>query len=463
MVQDKQDPPVHPVDVVPPPARLAALGLQHLFVMYAGAIAAPYVIGTALGMTPADIAQLVSANTIFAGLGTVLTSVGAWKVGSRFPIVLGPSANTIGPLILIGKSFGLVTMWSTCLMTGAAMVICAPIVGRLRRFFPPVVMGTMLALIGIMLIPIGVRLITNFKPSEAVAARDLIMAAGTILVTALLMRLLPVKLRQASILIALVVATIVALAFGEGDFSKVFQGNLIGLSLPASFGEFDFNIGASISVIILMVVLMFEVLPQLVAVGEMVGREATRDAVTGGIMADGLTTFAGALFGAFPLVTFSQNIGVLGLTQTRSRYITTATGVFLVLLGLFPPLGRLVAAIPGPIIGGVALVMFTTIGVVGIKILTRVDFNQPQNLFIVATSLGVGLIPMVAPAFYSAWPKNLQTIFDSPVGAGLICAVLLNLLFNEMPAHLGAPGADKVRAGNPEGPVGAKAHAGEHP
>jgi xanthine permease len=435
---EQQTPAVHPVDAVPPPGRLAALGLQHLFIMYAGAVTPPFVIGSALGMSATDIAQLVSANTIFAGLGTILTSVGVGPIGSRFPIVLGPSANTIGPLILIGKNNGLAALWSTCIMTGAAMAICAPIIGRLRRFFPPVVMGTMLALIGIMLIPIGVRLITNFKPNEAVTTRDLVMAGGTIVATALLMRLLPVKLRQMSILAALIVATVVALIFGEADFSRVFQGDLVGLALPSSFGQFDFDLGAALSVIILMVVLMFEVLPQLVAVGEMVGREATRATVTGGILADGLTTLVGGLFGAFPLVTFSQNIGVLGLTQTRSRFITTAAGVFLVLLGLLPPLGRLIAAIPGPIIGGVALVMFTTIAVVGVKILTGVDFNAPQNLFIVATSLGVGLIPMVAPAFYSAWPKNLQTIFDSPVGAGLISAVLLNLLFNVLPDLMGS-------------------------
>jgi xanthine/uracil permease len=117
---------------------------------------------------------------------------------------------------------------------------------------------------------------------------------------------------------------------------------------------------------------------------------------------------------AFPLVTFSQNIGVLGLALTSSQYIATAAGAFLVVLGLFPPLGRLVAAIPGSMIGGVALVMFTATGVVGIKFLNRVDFHQLQNLFIVATSLGIGFVPMVAPNFYASWPKNLQTIFNSP-------------------------------------------------
>lgn len=433
----------HPVDAVPPPGRLAVLGLQHLFVMYAGAIAVPYVIGNALGMSAAEIAQMVSANTIFGGLGTILTSVGLGRVGSRFPIVLGPSANVIGPVILIGKSYGLAAVWSTCIATGAAMTICAPIIGRLRRFFPPVVMGTMLALIGLMLVPIGVRLVTNFKPNDPVAPDALVMASGTIVAIAVLMRVLPAMLRQMSVLFGLMVATVVAILFGKADFSHVFQGDLFGLALPANFGRFDFNFGASLSVVILMVVLMFEVLPQLVAVGEMVGREATGETVAGGIYADGLTTLVGGLFGAFPLVTYSQNIGVLGLTQTRSRYITTAAGVFLVLLGLFPPLGRIIAAIPGPIVGGVALVMFTTIGVVGIKILARVDFNQPHNLFIVATSLGIGLVPMVAPNFYNAWPKDLQTIFDSPVGAGLIAAVLLNLLFNRVPGVFSVKKADE--------------------
>ena len=428
-----EDSKLDSVDALPPLGRLSALGLQHLFVMYAGTVAVPYVIGRALGMSGAEIAQMVSANTIFAGLGTILTTVGLWKFGARLPIVLGPSANVIGPLILIGKSYGLATVWSTCILAGLAMMICAPIIGRLRRFFPPVVMGTMLTLVGIMLVPIGVRLVTNFKPEQPVAPTNLIMAAGTIALVALLMRFLPPLLRQTAILLGLVVATVIALLLGHADFSHVFQGAMFGFATPANFGQLHFDIAASISVIILMAVLMFEVLPQLVAVGEMVGREATGSHVQGGILADGLTSLVGGLFGAFPLVTFSQNIGVLGLTRTRSRFVATAAGVFLVILGLLPPLGRLVAAIPGPIIGGVALVMFTAIGVVGIKILNRVDFGRPQNLFIVATSLGIGFIPMVAPNFYGAWPKNLQTIFNSPVGAGLFVAILLNLLFNHLP------------------------------
>ncbi len=201
MSQAEKAAAVDAVDAVPPPGRLAALGLQHLFVMYAGTIAVPYVIGRALGMSGADIAQMVSANTIFAGLGTILTTVGLWKFGARLPIVLGPSANVIGPLILIGKTYGLATVWSTCILAGLAMMICAPIVGRLRRFFPPVVMGTMLTLVGIMLVPIGVRLITNFKPNDPVSGTNLIMAAGTIVIVALLMRFLPAMLRQMSILI----------------------------------------------------------------------------------------------------------------------------------------------------------------------------------------------------------------------------------------------------------------------
>jgi len=433
MIQIEKSSTVDAVDAVPPAGQLGALGLQHLFVMYAGAVAVPYVIGTGLGMPGSDIAQMISANTIFAGLGTILTTVGLWKLGARLPIVLGPSANVIGPLIIIGKSYGLPTVWSTCVMAGAAMMICAPLIGRLRRFFPPVVMGTMLALVGIMLVPIGVRLITSFKPDQPVLALNLVMATGTIALVALLMRLLPSMLRQTAILLSLIIATFIAFLFGYADFSRVFQGAMFGFSIPSSFGQFNFDIAAAISVIILMVVLMFEVLPQLVAVGEMVGREATGEQVQGGILADGLTSLVGGLFGAFPLVTFSQNIGVLGLTRTRSRYVAATAGVFLVMLGLFPPLGRLVAAIPGPIIGGIALVMFTAIGVVGIKILNRVEFGVPQNLFIVATSLGIGLVPMVAPNFYGSWPKDLQTIFNSPVGAGLFVAVLLNLLFNHLP------------------------------
>lgn len=424
---------VHPVDEAPRPGILLVLGLQHLFIMYAGAVSVPYVIGAALGMPSAQIAQMVSANTLFAGIGTVLTTVGIWRIGAQLPIVLGASANVIGPLVLIGHNNGMPAVWGTCILAGVAMVVCAPIVGWLRRFFPPVVMGTMLALVGVMLVPIGVKLITDFKPNLPAPGKNLIMAAGTIALVALFMRFLPRAMRQMAILLGLIAATLVAAVTGNANFGGILKGDLIGFALPSNFGDFSFNIGASLSVLVLMVVLMLEVLPQLVAVGELVGVDVPTSRITGGIAADGLTTLIGGVFGAFPLVTFSQNIGVLGITRVRSRYVATAAGAFLVALGLFPPLGRLIAAIPGPVIGGVALVMFTSIGVVGIKILKKVDFDKPQNIFIVATSLGVGFIPMAAPSFYQAWPTNLQTIFDSPVGAGLIAAVLLNLLFNRLP------------------------------
>lgn len=425
----------HPIDQIPPLRVLLSFGLQHLVIMYTGAITVPYVIGGALGLNQSEIAYLVGANLLICGLGTILTTIGLWRFGARLPIVFGPSANVIAPLVLIGNTHGINTVWGSCIMAGICMIIFAPFFRWLARFFPPVVLGSWIIILGIMLIPVGVKMINGGNVAAPATGVNMAFAAGTIVLIVLLMKLLPKAWSQASLLIGIVVATVIAGVAGQVHFGDLDTNGIIGIATPFHFGAPVFNFGAATPVLIIMLILMLESMAQYTAIGGVVGLSDNNalSRMGDGIRADGLTTLAGGVVGVVPVITFSQNIGTLSLTRVKSRYITATTGLMLVVLGIFPPIGVIVAGIPGSVLGGAALVMFASVAVVGIKVLGQVDFNRTGNLIVVACALGIGLIPMAAPHFYESWPTSLQLIFESPAGGGAIAAVLLNLILNGLP------------------------------
>lgn len=420
----------HPVDEMPPPGRLLPLSLQFVVLMATGCFTVPYVVGKALGLPDVETAQMVSASVVFAGLGTILTSVGFWRIGARLPVVLGPAGVALGPAILIGKSQGLPAVLGTCAMAGVALILFAPFIARLKKLFPPIVMGTMLIQVGIMLIPLSVGLITGNKLNEPIPPKNLLMAGGTIVLVALLTQFLPASLRRVAVLIGLLIASALAIMFGEMNFHQIWQSGIFGLSIPADFGTLSFSFSTLISAIVIMLIIALEIMPVVTATGDVVGKAVSPKTISGALYADGIISTVGAFFGILPLNTYAHSIGVVALTQTRSRYIATAAGAIFVILGLFPPLGRLFVAIPGPIIGGISLVLFASTCVLGFKTLNQVDLANPKNIYIVATSLGIGFIPLIAPHAYSAMPGDLRLILDSPVGAGVLSALFLNFLFN---------------------------------
>ncbi|MBO2447495.1 purine permease [Actinomadura barringtoniae] len=424
----------HPVDEMPPPRRLVPLAIQHVLVMYASTIAVPLIVAAGLGLPARDVVHLVAADLLLCGIGTLLQSVGVWRIGARLPLVIGAAYNGVVPMVLIGTEYGLPVMYGSIMIAGVFMALCAPLFGRLLRFFPPVVVGTTITLIGITLVPAGARMIFGGKPGDPGFGAPSGIALGglTLLTVVLLYRFLPPLLAQLSILAAMVIVTVVAVFTGHADFGGVGHGAIAGFPEAFHFGAPSFNLVACLSLVLIQFVLMVETSGQVLAVGEAVQRPASTRDVAAALRADGLVSALGGVFQSFVYITFTQNIGVVTLTRVRSRWVTAGAGAILVLMSVFPVFGRVVASVPKPVLGGATLAMFATVAVIGLRILADVK-RDTSNLVIIAVSLAVGLVPMALPGAYGELPESVRMFLDSGVAAGTITAVLLNLLFHHLP------------------------------
>jgi xanthine permease len=432
---------VHPVDQVLPPGPMVAYGLQHVLSMYAGVVAVPIIVGTALELTPAQTTYLISAGLFISGLATLLQTLGVWRIGARLPIVQGTSFAAVSTMLAIGAPLGgeagLRAIFGALIVAGAIALLVAPFFTKLLRFFPPVVTGTVITVIGVSLLPVAMRWALGPATSpEFGSMRNIGLAAATLLIIILIYRFLGGFFNRVAILLGLVLGTLVAIPFGATDFSRIGDANVFQLTEPFRFGPPTFAIGAIISMLVVMLVIMTETTADILAIGEVVDKPLTRRDVTGGLQADMLSTTVAGVFNGFSVSAFAQNVGLVAVTGIKSRFVVAVSGVILFLLGLFPILGGLVALVPLPVLGGAGLVLFGTVAASGIRTLSRVEYDGNANLVIVAAALAMGVIPIAIPEFYEPFPSWFEVIFDSGISAAAITAILLNLLFNVRRGHL---------------------------
>ncbi|NQX28649.1 purine permease [Microbacteriaceae bacterium VKM Ac-2854] len=442
----------HPVDRIPPLARLAPLGLQHVLAMYAGAVAVPLIVGGALiGMgqlEPSALPHLISADLLVAGIATLIQSIGFWRFGVRLPLMQGCTFAAVGPMITIGGEYGITAIYGSVIACGLFMMLLAPIFSRLVRFFPPIVTGTVILIIGVSLMDVAAGWVGGGTGSEDFGnPLDIGFAAGTLLFIILIERFAPPVLQRLSILLGLVVGTIVAIPFGLVDWSGVGSEAWFGVTLPFYFGFPTFEASAIISMCIVGLVIMTETTGDIIAVGEIVEKPVTPRQLADGLRADGLSTVIGGLFNTFPYTAFAQNVGLVSLTGVKSRYVATFAGGVLVILGLIPALGAVVEGIPVAVLGGAGIALFGMVAASGIRTLSKVKFNN-TNILVVAISLGVALLPTVSPEIYAQFPTWFTIIFDSGISAGAVVAILLNLLLNSEKVQARFAGSDTDVSGH---------------
>jgi xanthine permease len=456
----------HPVDEVLPPGPMVVYGLQHVLSMYAGVVAVPLIIGTALKLTPQQVTYLLSAGLFMSGLATLLQTLGVWRLGARLPIVQGTSFAAVSTMLAIGTTrgggeAGLRAIFGALIVAGLIGLAIAPFFTRLLRFFPPVVTGTVITVIGVSLLPVAIRWARGTPNTpEFGSVRNVGLAAATLLIIVLIYRFLPGFFSRVAILLGLVLGTLVAIPFGATDFSRLGDAALFQVSTPFHFGTPTFFVGAIVSMFIVMLVIMTETTADILAIGEVVDKPLTRRDVTGGLQADMLSTSVAGVLNGFSVSAFAQNVGLVAVTGIKSRFVVAVSGVILLLLGLFPVLGAVVAVVPLPVLGGAGLVLFGTVAASGIRTLSRVDYEGNANLVIVAIALGMGVIPIAVPEFYDEFPTWFQVIFDSGISAAAMTAILLNLLFNyrrgqleEAPIFAEAPPIGTTFEGDVEGIV----------
>ncbi len=424
----------HPVDEILPAGQLFACGLQHVMAMYAGCVAVPLIIANALGLSKDQLIYLINADLFTVGIATIIQSFGFLNMGVKLPVVQGVSFAAVTPMIMVGKTHGIQGIFGAVIVAGIITYLISPYFSRLIRYFPPVVTGTIITIIGVSLLPVAVRWAGGGVPGAPgfASPANLAMAFIVLVLTVIYYRCLPGFWSSIAVLLGLVSGTAIAIAFGLTDFSKVATAAWFGFTTPFAFGMPIFDPMAILTIVLAMLVIMTETTGDMIAVGEMVGKPVNQEDVVRGLRADGFATMLGGIMNTFPYSAFAQNVGLVGLTGVRSRFVIVVAGIILVILGLFPKAAAIVAAIPTPVLGGAGIAMFGMVAASGIRALGKVSFEGNYNAMIVAVSIGVGLIPLAVPGFYGKLPAWAQMFLNSGITIGSIIAVLLNFCFNEL-------------------------------
>ncbi|MRI55252.1 purine permease [Methylobacterium sp. DB1607] len=417
-----------------PRAALGLLGLQHVLVMYAGAVAIPLIIGRALKLPPEQVAMLVSADLFACGIVTLIQSWGLPGIGIRMPVMMGVTFAAVGPMLSMGTNpaIGLTGIYGAVIASGLFGLVAAPLVGRLLPLFPPVVTGTIILVIGISLMRVGVNWAAGGVGNPNYGAPLYLgIAAFVLCVILAITRYATGFVASASVLIGIALGMILAGFAGLVELDRVAAAPWFDVVRPFAFGWPSFDPVSIVTLCLVMIVVMIESTGMFLALSQITADPVDERRLTRGLRADGLGTVIGGIFNTFPYTSFSQNIGLVGVTGIRSRWVTVAAGFIMLGLGLVPKLAALVEAVPQCVLGGAGLVMFGMVGATGTRILGGVDFARNRNnLFVVAVSVGFGMIPLVAPNFFKQMPHALHPLLESGILLAAISAVGLNLFFN---------------------------------
>ncbi|MFB8273913.1 uracil-xanthine permease family protein [Nocardia colli] len=423
----------HLVDTRLPFGRQLTFGIQHVLIMYTGCITVPLVFGAAAGLDRATIGVLISADLLIAGVITLVQSLGVAKLaGARLPIICGATFIGLDPMILIAKEYGLPAVYGSMMIGGVVGVALAYPFARLVRFFPPLVTGTVLTVVGVSLIGVAGGLIIGNNPAapDFAAPSHIGLAAVVFVIAVGFMCLGRGMVAQLGVLIGLVVGIVIAAPMGLINTGGIGGADWVGLPKPFHFGAPEFPITGVVAMSVVMAVVFAESTASMLAISEITGKPISKGDLARGLVGDGLSGVLGGVFTAFVDTIFNQNVGAVAATRVFSRYVTATSGVILVLLGLLPRFGAIVAAVPQPVVGGVGLVLFATIAIVGIDTLRKADLADRVNATIVATALGVGLLPVMAKDMFVHFPSSAQILLTSGITLGAVTAFTLNLLFN---------------------------------
>ncbi|MFB9861309.1 nucleobase:cation symporter-2 family protein [Salinicoccus siamensis] len=408
-----------------------SLGLQHILAMYAGAVVVPLIVGAAIGLTPAQLTYLIAIDIMMCGVATILQ---AWKrqySGIGLPVVLGCTFTAVGPMIAIGNTYGIPSIYGAILAAGLFVVIIAKYFSRLIRFFPPVVTGSVVTIIGITLVPVAMHDISGGQGSaDYGSGLNLALGFGTLAVILVLFRFGEGFLKSIAILCGIVIMTFISGFFGMVDFSAVSEANWLHLPRVFYFGLPEFNIVPILTMMLVTIVGLIEATGVYFALGDICDEDIGQEDLKRGYRAEGWAILLGGIFNAFPYTTYSQNVGLVQLSGIKSRQIIYIAGTMLILLGLVPKIGAAAVAIPTPVLGGAMLAMFGMVVSYGIKMLSRVDFEDQNNLMIVAISIGMGLGVTALPDLFAIVPDSLAVITESGIVLGSLTAIILNIAFN---------------------------------
>ncbi|TYL38598.1 uracil permease [Natronococcus pandeyae] len=415
------------LDDRPPWPKSILLGLQHVAVMIVPATAVAYIVADGIGLAPGDTAYIVQMILLFSGLATVVQAYTVGPVGARLPLVMGTSFTFVGAITTIGADFGLAAVFGAILVSGFAV---EGLIGwqfdRVKPFFPPLVTGLVVVIIGLYLIPVGMEYSAGGVGAEDFGALHNIGLAALVLAVAVGLNLFTRGIaRLLSILAAIVVGYAAAVALGLVDFSPVGEAAWVAVPSPTRYG-FEFEPIAIVTFAFLFLVSAMETVGDMSGVTAAEGRSPSEEEVRGGLFTDGIVSSLGSIFATFPVTTFSQNVGIVSFTGVMSRHVVAVSGVILGVLGLSPKVGAVVTTIPSAVFGGAVLLMVGMVAASGVRLIILHTELDRRNMVIVAVSLGLGLGIATTPEALAGLPSAARTFFGEPVILTALSALVLN-------------------------------------
>ncbi|WP_336133973.1 uracil-xanthine permease family protein [Natronomonas amylolytica] len=415
------------LDEKPPLPKSILLGLQHVAVMIVPATAVAFIVASAVGLNPADTAYIVQMVLLFSGLATVVQAYTVGPVGAKLPIVMGTSFTFVGAATTIGANQGLAAVFGAILVTGFAV---EGLIGwqfkRIKPFFPPLVTGLVVVIIGLYLVPVAMDYSAGGVGAEDYGAVHNIGLAALVLGIAVVLNMFTRGVaRLLSILAGISVGYVVAVAFGLVDFSPIANAGWVAIPTPGRFG-FEFDPVAIITFAFLFLVSGMETVGDMSGITAAEGRNPDHEEFRGGLLTDGLLSSLGSVFAAFPVTSFSQNVGIVNFTGVMSRHVVGISGVMLAVLGLSPKVGAVVTTIPSAVFGGAVLLMVGMVAASGARLIfLHTDLNR-RNMVIMAVALGLGLGVATRPEALGGLPRAARTFFGEPVIMTALSALLLN-------------------------------------
>ena len=423
---------------MPPMGQAVPLGLQHVLAMFASNVTPSIIVAGAAGLAfgSAEQIYLIQMAMLFAGVATIFQTMGFGPVGARMPIMQGTSFAFVGVLAGISATQGLGVALTACIIGGLIHFALGSVIGRIRFLFPPLVTGLVILAIGLYLIPVGIKYAAGGAADFQMAAESFgslkhWTVALTVIVVALLFKFKTSgALSNAAILIGLLAGYAVAAMLGMVSLAGFQKASWVTSIQVLPYG-FEFNLGAVIAVTLVSIVSAVETVGDASATAKAgAGRDATDAEIAGATYADGLGTAVAGVFGGLPNTSFSQNVGIVGMTGVMSRHVVTIAGVVLVICGLLPKIGALIASMPLPVLGGGVIVMFGMVAAAGMNVLSEVKMTR-RNMVIIAISLTAGLGLNLVPTAVQYLPGIWKTLATSAVAPTAFLAIVLNQILPE--------------------------------
>ncbi|WP_221625827.1 nucleobase:cation symporter-2 family protein [Rothia nasimurium] len=418
---------LYQIDDTPPLGVSILLALQHILAAFAGIIAVPLVVCTALGFNVAQTSLMVSASIFVAGLTTFIQSRGIGPVGARVPGMMGTDFTFVNPTIAVGSQFGMAGIVAATISASLVEIVLSRFIKPLMRFFPPLITGTVVALIGITLLPVSMDWAAGGAGSEDYGSlQNLTIAFGVMALTLAIAHFGRGILRAAAVFIGMVVGYLVCIPLGLVDLSVVSDAAWFALPNIFAYG-LHFDLASTLAFVPAYIVSTIGTVGIMMAIGQASGATLDSKRVSNGVLADGVGSALAGAFGAGPNTAFSQNVGLITLTKVASRRVMITAGIILAILGVFPKLSALISVMPQPVLGGAGVIMFGLVAAQGIKTLTTIELGDRELLIVsVAFALGIGVT--VRPDMLANLPTALQMILSSGISTGTLAALLLNII-----------------------------------